>query len=307
MSSDDVIRVEGLRKSYRDVEAVGGIDLRVGRGEVYALLGPNGAGKTTTVEILEGYRPRDAGVVTVLGVDPANGDADWRARVGIVLQSTGAFDNLTVTELVQHFAHFYPNPLDPADVIESVGLAEKRATLGRELSGGQRRRLDVAMGIVGNPELMFLDEPTTGLDPQARRHAWTLVQEMTKRGTTVVLTTHYLEEAEVLADRVAVIAHGHIVAEGTPRELGGRADDTAVITFLARGQLASRELPAIPGASIVFDRESGLVRVETNEPTETVVALHQWVGGELPELVVSRPTLEDVYLRLVGEAEVTVR
>ena len=304
--TDDVIHVEGLHKSYRDVEAVAGIDLTVRRGEVFALLGPNGAGKTTTVEILEGYRNRDAGAVTVLGVDPARIDAKWRERVGIVLQSTGAFDNLSVAELVHHVSHFYPNPLDPDAVIESVGLGEKRDALGRQLSGGQRRRLDVAMGIVGNPELVFLDEPTTGLDPQARRHAWALVQQMTERGTTVLLTTHYLEEAEVLADRVAVIARGRIVAEGTPRELGGRAEATAAVTFVLRGPLQRLEPPAFPDTTVVVEG-GGLVRYETNNPTELVVALHAWVGGELPELVIARPTLEDVYLRLVGEDGVDAR
>src|SRR5690349_4795638 len=222
MSDDLAISVVGLRKTYDDKAAVDGVDLSINRGECFALLGPNGAGKTTTVEILEGYRKRDAGQVSVLGVDPSKAGTEWRQRVGIVLQSTGEFDDLTVGEVVTHFSTFYPRGADPGEVIERVGLTEKTNWRTHKLSGGQKRRLDVALGIVGNPELLFLDEPTTGFDPQARREFWTLVRDLAGNGTTIVLTSHYLDEVEALAGRLAVLAGGRIVAEGTPRTIGGR-------------------------------------------------------------------------------------
>ena len=230
--------MRGLRKAYGENVAIGGVDLDVSHGEVFALLGPNGAGKTTTVEILEGYRRRDAGEVSVLGVDPAvaqgrRGTGDpvakrWRERVGIVLQGTGEFDELTVGEVVRHFARFYPEADDPAAVIERVGLAEKATARTHTLSGGQKRRLDVALGIIGRPELLFLDEPTTGFDPEARREFWQLIRDLQAGGTTIVLTTHYLEEAEALAGRVGVIAKGRLIAVDTPRSLGRR--DSALAT-----------------------------------------------------------------------------
>ncbi|MEO7556391.1 MAG: ABC transporter ATP-binding protein [Acidimicrobiales bacterium] len=299
-----MIEVEGLRRSYGDLEAVAGIDLSVRTGEVFALLGPNGAGKTTTVEVLEGYRRRDGGRVAVLGTDPAEPTPEWRARIGIVLQSTGAFEDLTPAELIKHFADFYPDPLDPGEVIDLVGLADKRDVRCGKLSGGQKRRLDIALGIVGNPELVFLDEPTTGLDPQARHQTWDLVRNLTTLGTTVVLTTHYLEEAEELADEAAVIVRGRIVAQGTPRDIGGRAQATARVAFAHRGALADIPLPDIAGISGV-DVITGVVEIRTDAPTTTVAALAAWASAagvdELPELTVSRPTLEDVYLQLIAE------
>jgi ABC-2 type transport system ATP-binding protein len=305
-----VIHVEGLHKSYGATAAVRGIDLDVARGEVVALLGPNGAGKTTTVEILEGYRRRDSGLVDVLGEDPAAAGAQWRSRLGIVLQSTTAFEELTVSEIIRHVARFYPSPRLPDDVLELVGLESKRHARGGQLSGGQQRRLDIALGIVGNPELVFLDEPTTGLDPQARRQLWSLVEQLTGFGTTVLLTTHYLDEAEALADRVAVIVAGRIVAEGPPHLIGGRAEATAKVTFSVRGALAGRPLPGLNGARVETDSTTGRVEIHTDAPTTVVAILHTWAGevddGELPELSIVRPTLEDVYLRLIAEHEETV-
>src|SRR5204863_10157462 len=211
MTDQLAIRVRGLRKSYGAQVAVEGLDLDVARGECFALLGPNGAGKTTTVEILEGYRPRSAGEVSVLGIDPAKPNRDWRARMGIVLQGTGEFDTVTVREVIRHFATFYPAPRDPDEVIAAVGLTEKATARAGKLSGGQRRRLDVALGIVGRPELLFLDEPTTGFDPEARRQFWGVIADLAHQGTTILLTTHYLDEAEHLADRVGIINAGRIV------------------------------------------------------------------------------------------------
>jgi ABC-2 type transport system ATP-binding protein len=303
-SAPAVIRAVDVRKSYGDLEAVAGVDLVVHRGEVFAMLGPNGAGKTTTVEILEGYRLRNRGEVEVLGQDPAKAGASWRARMGIVPQGTGAFELLTVAELVHHFAHFYEHPLDADETIDLVGLTEKRDSRLRTLSGGQQRRVDLALGIVGDPELVFLDEPTTGLDPQARRQVWALVERMTRLGKTVLLTTHYLDEAEALADRVAVIVSGRIVAEGTPRDIGGRSDAVAVITFERRDGLSDVPLPDLPVDRVDFDQDRGLVRIETEEPTKIIERLAGWArsagSAELPGLTIARPTLEDTYLRLIA-------
>jgi len=275
-----VIEASALRKHYGATVALDGLDLEMSRGEVLALLGPNGAGKTTTVEILEGYRKRDAGQARVLGEDPEKAGSAWRARRGIVLQSCEDVVDLTVSECVRHFAHFYPAPADPGEVIERVGLTEKSGSRIRALSGGQRRRLDVALGIVGRPELVFLDEPTTGFDPQARRQFWDVVRDLSKEGTSVLLTTHYLEEAEALADRVAVVNRGRVVASGRPRELGGRQEAAARVSWLG---------------------PNGWERAETATPTALVRQLEATFGGEVPGLTVSRPTLEDVYLRLIGE------
>jgi ABC-2 type transport system ATP-binding protein len=286
MTDDLAIRVRGLRKEYGQQVAVDGLDLDVRRGECFALLGPNGAGKTTTVEILEGYRPRTGGEVDVLGTDPRRPSRQWRARVGIVLQTTGEFEALTVHEVVRHFATYYPAPRDPAEVIEAVGLAEKRAARAGTLSGGQRRRLDVALGIIGAPELLFLDEPTTGFDPQARQDFWDLIRLLAGEGTTILLTTHYLAEAEALANRVGVIDGGRMVAVGTPATLGGR--DTAATV-------------------VSWDGPNGREEVRTDTPTALVAKLAAQFGGEVPGLAVARPTLEDIYLSMIANGEGDLR
>jgi ABC-2 type transport system ATP-binding protein len=247
---------------------------------VFALLGPNGAGKTTTVEMLEGYRTPTSGEVSVLGLDPSQPNAAWRSRIGIVLQTTGGHDELTVAEVVGHFAGYYPDARQPGEVIEAVGLADKRGTRARHLSGGQRRRLDVALGILGRPELLFLDEPTTGFDPEARHEFWALLEQLADgEGTTIVLTTHYLDEAEHLADRVGVIADGRLVALDTPHGLGGRRHQAATVRWIEDGQPRTYQTP---------------------EPTRVVAELAARLGAEVPGLEVHRPTLEDTYLRLIG-------
>jgi ABC-2 type transport system ATP-binding protein len=282
MSDGVAVLVRDLCKSYGELMAVDGIDLEIGSGEVFALLGPNGAGKTTTVEILEGLRHRDGGTVAVLGQDPAHAGRAWRARVGIVLQLTGTAGELTVLELVRHFATFYPRPRRVEETLELVGLTAKARSRVTQLSGGQVRRLDVALGIVGLPELLFLDEPTTGFDPGARRQFWDLIRRLRELGTTIVLTTHYLDEAEALADRIAVIAAGHIVASGDAASLGGRDAAAAHVSWDGQGE---RHL------------------VETTSPTQLVAELSERFGGEVPGLTVTRPTLEDIYLELIGGAQ----
>ena len=278
----NAIEVTGLRKSYGDVHAVQGIDLRIPTGEIFALLGPNGAGKTTAVEILEGFRSRDSGDVSVLGFDPreeGHAAREWRNRIGIVLQSTSDSGDLTVIETIEHFSGYYSNPRNVDEVINSVGLDEKAGSLIRKLSGGQRRRLDVALGIIGNPELLFLDEPTTGFDPEARRSFWALIQKLRGNGTTILLTTHYLDEAEALADRVGVINNGQIIEIATPAELGGRSTAQALVTW----------------------RDGSNVNSEsTNNPTALVSKLMEQFNGEIPELTVTRPSLEDIYLTMIG-------
>lgn len=279
-----LIEVKGLKKSYGDVHAVRGVDLEINEGEIFSLLGPNGAGKTTTVEILEGFRARDAGSVSVLGFDPQTRGQEsrlWRNRIGIVLQNSADAGDLTVLETIEHFSGYYSNPGNVDEIVHSVGLSEKADALIRNLSGGQRRRLDVALGIIGNPELLFLDEPTTGFDPEARRAFWALIQQLRADGTTIVLTTHYLDEAEALADRVAVINKGVIVEVSTPAALGGRA--TALATVLWRD-----------GDHIKSEK--------TDNPTALVGHLSSQFGGEIPELVISRPSLEDIYLEMIGGA-----
>jgi ABC-2 type transport system ATP-binding protein len=279
------------------------VSFAVDEGEVLAVLGPNGAGKTTTVEILEGYRTRDAGDVTVLGVDPARGGTDFRERIGIVLQDTGVEPYLTVEEILRMHAGWYSAPRDVGEVIELVGLVEKRSSRVKTLSGGQQRRLDVALGLIGDPELLFLDEPTTGFDPSARRQAWDVVTNLATLGKTVLLTTHYMDEAQALADRVVVIAAGEIVAEGTPESLGGRADAEATVRFRLPEGVTIADVPTPPEVTGATADEGHAV-LTTLRPTAVVASLAGWAGqrgdGELSELVVTRPSLEDVYLELTG-------
>ncbi|MEV6722142.1 ABC transporter ATP-binding protein [Streptomyces xanthochromogenes] len=277
------VDVRGLRKRYGGVTAVDGLDLGIRHGEVFGILGPNGAGKSTTVEILQGHRDRDGGEVSVLGADPATAGRAWRSRVGIVWQDESAPAELTVRETVHHFARYYPRPRDPEEVIALVGLEQKASARIKGLSGGQRRRLDVALGVIGDPELLLLDEPTTGFDPAARRQFWELIRLLAGEGTTIVLTTHYLEEAEALADRLAVIAGGRVVAEGEPAAL--------------RQSLGG-------GATVGWTEADGAPRtVRTETPTRTVAELMRRFDGEIPGLTIGRPTLEDVYLRLTGQSD----
>ena len=277
------VDVRGLRKRYGDLTAVDGIDLGIRRGEVFGLLGPNGAGKSTTVEILQGNRSRDGGEVSVLGADPATGTRAWRSRVGIVWQDESAPAELTVRETVRHFAHYYPRPRDPEQVIGLVGLEAKAGSRIQALSGGQRRRLDVALGVIGDPELLLLDEPTTGFDPAARRQFWDLIRLLAEEGTTILLTTHYLEEAEALADRLAIVSRGRVVAEGEPAALRERYGTEATVEWT---------------------EPDGVTRAErTPTPTRTVAELMLRFDGEIPGLRVTRPTLEDVYLRLTGQED----
>jgi ABC-2 type transport system ATP-binding protein len=284
-SVEPAIEVRDLRKSYGGLEAVRGIEFTVRRGEIYGLLGPNGAGKTSTVEILEGYRERTSGEVSVLGFDPDDRPRELRARVGIVLQSSGIYNYASVAELLDHFAHFYPHPRDVDEVIDLAGLSEKRDARARTLSGGQRRRLDLALALVGDPELIFLDEPTTGFDPAARRGAWSTIRSLRELGKTVLLTTHYLDEAQELADRVAIIKDGRILAEGSPSELGVGGGSRYRVAY-ANGD----------GDACV---------VETDDPTRL---LHELTGAalargeQLRSLSVTRPTLEDIYLELTADA-----
>jgi len=301
--NDLAIRVRGLRKSYADREVLAGIDLEIHSGEIFAILGPNGAGKTTTIEILEGFRERDGGDVSVLGVDPAEGGAEWRSRIGIVLQTTGGLDELTVEECVTHFGRLYPNPLPTGQVISLVGLEAQRKTRTTKLSGGQLRRLDVALGLVGNPELIFLDEPTTGFDPSARRQAWEVVEGLRELGRTVVLTTHYLDEAEHLSDRVAVIAAGSVIEIATPDTLGNRHRSGARVSFRRDDALAGLALPTLWSDAV--PNQVGHVEMVTDHPGQAVAELVAWcaAGGvdEPPELVVARPSLEEIYLTMIGE------
>jgi ABC-2 type transport system ATP-binding protein len=273
------IEVRGLHKAYGALKAVDDISFEVAAGECLALLGPNGAGKTTTTEILEGYRRADAGHIEVLGDNPWRASSTWKARVGIVLQADRDLGDLTVIEAVRHFARYYPNPRDPEEVIASVGLVEKSSSRNDTLSGGQRRRLDVALGIIGRPEVLFLDEPTTGFDPQARREFWVLIEALKADGTTILLTTHYLDEAERLADRVAVIAGGRVLACSTPSQLGNRGDGLAEVRWQVDGDERIHH---------------------TDQPTQFVQELSATFGGEVPQLRVHRPSLEDTYLELIG-------
>ena len=280
--TDAAVRIRALRKTYGHLAAVDGIDLDIARGETFALLGPNGAGKSTTIEILEGYRLRSSGEVSVLGVDPADGDLDWKSRIGIVLQSAAESGLYTVREQLAHFAKLYPSPRDVDEVIAAVGLESKARTRIAKLSGGQRRRVDVAMGIIGRPELLFLDEPTTGFDPEARREFWSLIRTLKDEGTTILLTTHYLDEAAQLGDRAGVIIGGRLVDVGTTGELGGAAARVPIVRWR--------------------DRDGNAREARTERPGEFVASVVAEHGSEPAGLEVIRPSLEDIYLELVRAA-----
>ncbi len=294
------VDITDLHKSYGPVEAVRGISLRVEEGEVFALLGPNGAGKTTTVEILEGFRHRDSGTVSVLGFDPATGDRKLKEQLGIVLQTTGVDPYLTVAETVDMFRGYYPKPRPRDEVIELVGLTDKRTSRVTKLSGGQQRRLDMAIALAGDPNLLFLDEPTTGFDPGARRSAWETIKGLAGLGKTIFLTSHSMDEVQYLADRVAIIAAGRVVAEGTPDTLAGREKAAATIRFRLPSGAAdlSAQLRALASA------DAGDIELETMDPTRTLYELTSWAvqaGISLEGLEVTRPTLEDVYLQITQD------
>ena len=300
-----VISVRGLRKSYGDFEAVRGIDLEVSGREIFAFLGPNGAGKTTTVEILEGYRERSAGEVKVLGVDPAHSDHEWRQHIGIVLQDSRMHPELTVRESIELFAGYYHAPRGVDETVELVGLTDKADDRVARLSGGQQRRLDVGLALIGDPELLFLDEPTTGFDPAARRRAWEVIASLRDLGQTIFLTTHYMEEAQELADRVAIISGGRIVAEGSPDELTHRDQRGATIRFRLPDGVTAAELPGglTPDADGIA--VNGDVQIRAEDPVRALHELTAWALARsvpLTELEVRQPDLEDVYLELTADA-----
>ncbi len=278
-TTETVVSVRDLHKRYGNVTALDGVSFDIHRGETFALLGPNGAGKSTTIEILEGYRDRTSGEASVLGVDPSRGGLQWKARLGIVLQSTGESGNVTVREQLTHFAGLYPNPRDVDEVIAAVGLQDKQKTLIRKLSGGQRRRVDVALGIIGRPELLFLDEPTTGFDPEARRQFWTLIDRLKQEGTTILLTTHYLDEAAQLGDRAGVIAGGRLIDIGAIDEIGGAEARVPIVRWMQHGERKS---------------------IRTSEPGLVVAGIVAELG-EPAGLEIIRPSLEDIYLQLVAD------
>ncbi len=293
------VEVAQLVKSYAETTAVNGVDLTVESGEVFALLGPNGAGKTTSVEIMEGHRSRTSGSVKVLGYDPEIGGREFRERIGIVLQETAVEPELTVFEVLDVYGDVYPKRRPTGELIELVGLEEKTNERVKTLSGGQQRRLELALGLVGDPDLIFLDEPTTGFDPSARRQAWSIVENLATLGKTILLTTHYMDEAQHLANRIAVIAAGSIVAEGTPDTLGGRQNAEAMVRFSLPAGVAVTDLPVEPTGT-----RDGQVTITHPSPTRLLNQLTGWAMGrgiELDGLSVERPTLEDIYLELVGE------
>ena len=304
VSRAPAIQVRGLRKSYGSAEAVAGVDLEVYAGEVFAFLGPNGAGKTTTVEILEGYRRRSAGDVSVLGADPATAGRAWRARIGVVLQEAEPEAELTAGECLSMYAGYYGRPRPVAETLDLVGLTGQRATRCGQMSGGQRRRLDVALALIGDPELIFLDEPTTGFDPAARQSAWAVIAGLRDLGKTIFLTTHYMEEAEELADRIAVLAAGQIVAQGSPATLGGRDTEASVISFTLPPDVPVTDLPPAV-AACVTRTAGGHLEAETPSPGPLLATLGSWAEArhmDLPDLQVHRHTLEDIYLQLTRES-----
>jgi ABC-2 type transport system ATP-binding protein len=300
VGTEAVISVSGLYVRYGSLDAVRGVDLRIERGEVFAFLGPNGAGKTTTVEVLEGYRRRSAGEVSVLGQDPAHAGPSWRARIGVVLQESELERDLTAAECLRLYAGYYPAPRDVGETLELVGLSDKAGSIASRLSGGQRRRLDVALALIGDPELLFLDEPTTGFDPSTRRAAWEMVSGLRDLGVTVFLTTHYMEEAEFLADRVAVIAQGRIVAEGTPAMLAGRGHAPVEIRFGLPPNATADDLPD-QVRSALADKDGDRLLAHAASPVVVLGPLMRWAearGADLADLEVRRPSLEDTYLAL---------
>jgi ABC-2 type transport system ATP-binding protein len=299
--ADSVISVSGLTKSYGDVQAVRGVDLDVSRGEIFAFLGPNGAGKTTTVEILEGFRSRDEGEVAVLGIDPAAADREWRERVGFVLQQSKPDAYLTAREALSLYAGYYTAPRTVDETIELIGLEAKADTRAQKLSGGQQRRLDVGLALIGDPELLFLDEPTTGFDPKARRQFWEVIGSLRDLGKTIFLTTHYMEEAQELADQVAIISRGSVVAEGAPEQLGNREERPSTVRFRLPAGVAAADLPADGESPVERD---GTVSFTTASPVTALNRVTAWAlerGLDLEGLEVRRPSLEDVYLELTGE------
>ena len=309
LSMQSAIEIDGLRKAYGDVEAVRDISFTVAVGEVFCLLGPNGAGKTTTTEILEGYRARSAGEVRVLGHDPEDGERALRERVGIVLQEAAAQAELTVAEVLTMYGRYYPRRRPVGGLVELVGLGGKESQRVKLLSGGQRRRLDLALALVGDPDLLFLDEPTTGFDPSARRHAWSTIKDLCALGKTVFLTTHFMDEAQALADRVAVMVDGRLVALGTPAEIGGRDTAPTEIAFALPAGVGLADLPTLGGADVT-EPTPGRVRVVTREGLQSAHALTGWAlerGHELRGFAVSQPSLEDVYLRLTETQEAVSR
>ncbi|HEY7122226.1 MAG TPA: ABC transporter ATP-binding protein [Solirubrobacterales bacterium] len=303
MTQDAAISVSGLHKSYGEHEAVRGIDFEVGKGEVLGFLGPNGAGKTTTIEILEGYRERTAGEVSVLGLDPAQSTREWRERIGLVLQECELNPLLTVGETMHLYSSFFPKPRSEDETLELVGLGDKRQARVGSLSGGQQRRLDVGVGIIGSPELLFLDEPTTGFDPSARRSAWNMIDGLKQLGTTIVLTTHYMEEAQHLADRVLIMREGEIVAEGAPETLGDQLGRETMIRFRTQDGIADRAAAAIGGQAIVAGNQA---TIASTDAQHDLYRLLQWAEGEgitLPDLEVRRPSLEDVFLQVTSGSQ----
>jgi ABC-2 type transport system ATP-binding protein len=300
--AEAVISVRGLRKSYGDFEAVRGLDLEVGKGEIFAFLGPNGAGKTTTVEILEGYRKRNAGDVSVLGEDPQRAQRSWRERIGIVLQQCRMPPQLTVRETVEQYAGYYPDARPVDETIGLVGLEGKADARVGKLSGGQQRRLDVAVALIGDPELLFLDEPTTGFDPTARRQAWKVISNLRELGKTIFLTTHYMEEAQYLADRAAIIVAGEVIAEGSPAELGRSTGADTEVRFRLPDGVGAADLPSGFASA---QADNGFVTVRTGEPVRALNELTGWAlerGVDLSSIEVGRPSLEDIYLELTGRS-----
>jgi ABC-2 type transport system ATP-binding protein len=303
MAQDAAIRVSGLHKSYGEHEAVRGIDFEVGKGEVFGFLGPNGAGKTTTVEILEGYRARTAGEVSVLGIDPSRATREWRTRIGLVLQECELNPLLTVTETMHLYSSFFPNARPVDETLDLVGLGTRRDARVGSLSGGQQRRLDVGVGIVGNPELLFLDEPTTGFDPTARREAWNMIESLKDLGTTIVLTTHYMEEAQHLADRVVILREGQIVAEGAPETLGDQLGRDTVIRFRTFDGVADRAADAIGRKAVISGNQATIASTEPQRDLYRLLAWAEKEGITLPDLEVRRPSLEDVFLEVTSNQE----